>query len=267
MNIPIDKRKGFSLVELSIVLVILGLLVGGVLSGQALIRASELRAVTTEFNRYVAATQAFRDKYFAIPGDMANATEFWGRSSATADCVTNSGAAVGGLGTCDGDGDGGIELPAALYNPNQSGENFQYWRQMQLAGMIEGNVSGTTGAGTISSPSPETFQPSKLGSNAYWVIGSNTVAWFGAIYPSYVTGQNTLSLGGPFSGGLRWIFFQEEMWNIDTKMDDGIPMLGNVVSTSQGWGGPGACIDGAAPGFYKVADRKMTCVFGGITKF
>ena len=58
-------RQGFSLVELSIVLVILGLLVGGVLSGQSLIRASELRKYTTSADKYKTAILSFRDKYFA----------------------------------------------------------------------------------------------------------------------------------------------------------------------------------------------------------
>ena len=71
-------RSGFSLVELSIVLVILGLLTGGILAGQNLIRAAELRSVTTQFQNYHAAVMTFRDKYFALPGDMANAEDFWG---------------------------------------------------------------------------------------------------------------------------------------------------------------------------------------------
>jgi prepilin-type N-terminal cleavage/methylation domain-containing protein len=69
-------QRGFSLVELSIVLVILGLLTGGILAGQSLIRAAELRSITTQFNQYVSATQSFRDKYMALPGDMPNATRF-----------------------------------------------------------------------------------------------------------------------------------------------------------------------------------------------
>jgi len=73
--------SGFSLVELSIVLVILGLLTGGILGGQALIRAAELRAVTTEYDRWVTATRTFQDKYFALPGDMTNATAFWGSAT------------------------------------------------------------------------------------------------------------------------------------------------------------------------------------------
>ena len=76
-------RSGFSLVELSIVLVILGLLTGGILAGQSLIRAAELRSVATESQRYMAALNSFRDKYFALPGDMANATAFWGAQNAT----------------------------------------------------------------------------------------------------------------------------------------------------------------------------------------
>ena len=69
---------GFSLLELSIVLVILGLLAGGVLSGKSLIRAAELRTIGTERDRFRTAMYAFRDKYFMLPGDISNATSFWG---------------------------------------------------------------------------------------------------------------------------------------------------------------------------------------------
>lgn len=74
------SRSGFSLVELSIVLVILGLLTGGVLGGRALIRAAELRAITQEKEAFVTAVNTFRAKYNALPGDMRNATQFWGRA-------------------------------------------------------------------------------------------------------------------------------------------------------------------------------------------
>jgi prepilin-type N-terminal cleavage/methylation domain-containing protein len=60
-------KAAFSLVELSIVLVILGLLTGGILTGQNLIRAAELRAVVTEFNRYQTAVRTFEDKYSPFP--------------------------------------------------------------------------------------------------------------------------------------------------------------------------------------------------------
>ena len=93
-------NKGFTLVELSIVLVILGLLVGGVLSGQSLIRAAELRSITAQQQRFVTSINAFRDKYFALPGDMTNAQSFWGVANATpSTCYSTAGT---GTQTCNG---------------------------------------------------------------------------------------------------------------------------------------------------------------------
>lgn len=81
-------KNAFSLVELSIVLVILGLLTGGILAGQNLIRAAELRSVTTQLQQYQTALQTFRNKYFALPGDMTKATDFWTSAFGT-NCVTD----------------------------------------------------------------------------------------------------------------------------------------------------------------------------------
>ena len=119
------SSQAFSLVELSIVLVILGLLVGGVLSGQSLIRAAELRSVTRDITRYTTATYTFRDKYFSIPGDMTSATSFWGTDNVS--CPNGGGS----TGTCNGNGDGAIGDPAGVGNIC---ENQEFWRQLGLAG-------------------------------------------------------------------------------------------------------------------------------------
>jgi len=68
------KSAGFSLLELSIVLVIIGLIAGGIVAGSSMIRAAELRAVLTELTQYQTATNTFRDKYLGLPGDLRNAT-------------------------------------------------------------------------------------------------------------------------------------------------------------------------------------------------
>ncbi len=68
-----DTRQGFTLVELYIVLVIIGLIVGGVLTGQALIAAAKVRAQMTQLDQYDAAINTFRAKYDCLPGDCANA--------------------------------------------------------------------------------------------------------------------------------------------------------------------------------------------------
>lgn len=134
-------RTGFSLVELSIVLVILGLLVGGILAGQSLIRAAELRSVSTEYARITTSLHAFRDRYFAIPGDFREATRFWQRMTTTG-CTSNSSAALNASGACDGDGNGMLNNGTAVSAPS---EPYQLWRHLALAGLIEGSFTGTSG--------------------------------------------------------------------------------------------------------------------------
>ena len=133
-------RQGFSLVELSIVLVILGLLTGGILAGQSLIRASQLRAVTTEHDRYVAAVQTFRDKYFALPGDMTNATKFWGAADGGDgigfDC---RGAETADIRTCNGNGDGRIG-GALRMSVDSSWEGEIHAKHGIIAGRVTGKL-------------------------------------------------------------------------------------------------------------------------------
>src|ERR1700722_5890685 len=68
------SSSGFTLIELSIVLVIIGLIVGGILVGQDLIKAAEVRAQLSQIEKYNSAVNTFRAKFNAIPGDMAIAT-------------------------------------------------------------------------------------------------------------------------------------------------------------------------------------------------
>jgi len=75
------SERGFTLVELTIVLVIIGLLIGAVLKGQELIENARLKSLMTQLNSYKAATQIFKDRYGALPGDFNNAVAMLGASS------------------------------------------------------------------------------------------------------------------------------------------------------------------------------------------
>lgn len=72
-----QKQNGFTLVELSIVIVIIGLIVAGVVGGQTLVTQAKFRAIVNDFNKYNVAVNAFMLEYNEKPGDMANATSFW----------------------------------------------------------------------------------------------------------------------------------------------------------------------------------------------
>lgn len=213
-------KNGFSLVELSIVLVILGLLTGGILTGKSLIRAAELRAVSTEYGRWVTAMHSFRDRYFMLPGDITNATSVWGLIG-TGTCPSGTGT---GTQTCNGDGDGTIEQPPG---PNSNfGETFTFWQHLANAGLIEGSYTGKSGSGTnfhtiVGTNSP----PSKL-NNAGW-----TVLTRAAGASSYQFGTvNTFQLGAIASSGSSAgpTLKPEEMWGVDKKLDDGKPAYGIV---------------------------------------
>ncbi len=232
-------QRGFSLVELSIVLVILGLLTGGILAGQSLIRAAELRAVNSEVQRYSAAVYSFRDKYFAYPGDMTNATNFWGvqdPTPATCEMTASSGQA-----TCNGNGNGQVEDGSYT----SGSESYRFWQHLANAGLIEGQYSGIAGPGGTMHHVLGVNAPRSKISNSGW--GFSYLGFWAAGDPTTYAGDwgNLYWFGSvgainnrPQSSALT----PEEAWNIDTKTDDGRPGLGKVLMRSDNaWGNAAAC--------------------------
>ena len=248
--------RAFSLVELSIVLVILGLLVGGILAGQSLIRASELRAVSTEYARYQAAINAFRDKYFQLPGDMNNAESFWGKVAvADTDCRDTLGADTK---TCNGDGDGNVETVST-----RSREIFAFWKQLANAGLIEGSYSNTSNGGAWRSTGGVNVPVSKL-SNAGWtVVGRSDIVtqagWYTTMFPPS-NSTNWLEFGTP-GDALTQIpaLRNEEAWNIDTKLDDGRPGTGIVTTYNVVTHANCASSNTASIAIYQLSVTSLAC--------
>ena len=76
------RNQGFTLVEIAIVLVIVGLLIGGVLQGQALISSAKSNSIIKKMQSLQTAYYSFQDRYGAVPGDLANASTIIGGSAA-----------------------------------------------------------------------------------------------------------------------------------------------------------------------------------------
>ncbi len=235
-------NRAFSLVELSIVLVILGLLTGGILAGQSLIRAAELRAANTEYQRYLTAIGSFRDKYFALPGDFGKATDFWGTATA---CPGISSTPAGG--TCNGTPDSTLQPAASTAN-----ELFRFWQHLAYAGLIEGTYSGTSGDTTATNYTAivGTNIPSSKLPNSGW--GAATIGLASVADTTYFDGPygTFFFLGAQTAASLPTTINMkpEEAWNIDTKADDGKPATGKITSleSQAGTSSTTGCSDTAA---------------------
>lgn len=246
-------RRGFSLVELSIVLVILGLLTGGILAGQSLIRASELRSVTADLTRYQTAFYSFRDKYFALPGDFTQAEAFWGSD---AGCPATAANTVTKTATCNGNGNG------IIYH-NGGGnyeESYRAWQHLANAGMIEGSYSGVIStAGAPLSTIPGVNAPKgKMANTGFQVQTLRNYAGNGTWWPSdYGT---MLQFG--MANGTNWTYSAvlkaEEMWGIDVKLDDGRPGYGKVMSLRKSYQ-PCADSDDFTTAQYDVTASGTSC--------
>jgi len=244
--------RGFSLVELSIVLVILGLLTGGILGGQSLIRAAELRSLTSDMQRYSAAVNSFRDKYFGLPGDITNATQFWGAAHATpADCKTTYSTNT----TCNGDGNGRIN-----YHLAHSYEPFRFWQQLALAGLIEGTYGGV-GANSITDyAKPGVSVPtSKLSNVGFFAIHEDSV--LGGTYHYDGSYGNYFRIGS--DDGAGWLntpsIKPEELWNIDKKMDDGRPAFGKILSWKSTYSANCTTTDVSSTAEYALTQTGKNC--------
>ncbi len=132
-------QAGFTLVELSIVLVIIGLIIGGVLVGQDLIKAAEIRSQVAQIQEYNSAVNAFRDRYQVIPGDVGavKATQFGFNDAANR---------VPGTNNCDQDGL--IECNAAGCADIRAfgGETAVFWTDLYDTLLIAAELDTATSA-------------------------------------------------------------------------------------------------------------------------
>lgn len=131
-----SRQSGFTLIEIAIVLVIIGLLLGGVLKGQEMIENGKTKAVVNDFNGFVAAVNSYRDRYKALPGDDATDTTTRG--------WTNN---VGG-----GNNNGLVGNAAVNPFTTNNGENNNFWRALRYANLINGDPALTGATARPSTP-------------------------------------------------------------------------------------------------------------------
>ncbi|HEV3010231.1 MAG TPA: prepilin-type N-terminal cleavage/methylation domain-containing protein [Burkholderiales bacterium] len=162
MRVMQGKQGGFTLVEIAIVLVIIGLLLGGILKGQEMITQAKIKNVVADFSGVSAAYYGYQDRYRAIPGDDPNAATRW----------TVAPAAVAG---------GGNGVIQGKYNSQtDADESRKWWDHLRRAGFVSGSgysqpfnaLAGIIGVQTGDAGTP-TIGPAMGGISGLMVCSTN----------------------------------------------------------------------------------------------
>ena len=236
-------KSGFTLIEMAIVLVIIGLIVGAVLAGQSLIVQAQMRATMKQIESYKTAVATFRDKYYCMPGDCKTATSFW-----TADPACNSSnsarpymAAPNGM-TCNGNGNGIISFIGSGY-----AEMMLFWQHLSLAGLIQGTYTGTCGwdggacqgTGWDDTYLANLNAPSAPIGSAMIILENPQVNFPGDARYGSTSGQHAFWMGaantndGSGNPVVRYdpnpVLTPNQAYGLDSKYDDGTPGGGAII--------------------------------------
>ena len=238
-------EKGFTLIELSIVLVLVGLIISGVVGGEALIRQAELRSIMTQANGYRVAINTFQLQYDALPGDIPDAWDYWGAACGPNDFSRNGG--------CNGDGNSYIVGNPPNSSQNE-GEALRFWQHLTLAELIPGNYTGAI------MPSPVigvTVPGTKIGNVLFF---PESMMLYSTEERNYFSIEE--SIPGPSNWQSGWLTGGEAA-RIDRKFDDGLAHDGKIKARD-GWSNSAweyGCLDLTPdPDVYDKMGTERNCV-------
>jgi prepilin-type N-terminal cleavage/methylation domain-containing protein len=229
-----QQQKGFTLVEIAIVLVIIGLLLGGILKGQELINSARVRNLADSTSGIQAAYFGFIDRYRRVPGD-------WD--------ATNAGNAIAGVITSGGNNNGRLDTTGGWDEANA------LWEHISKAGFISGAYVGGTGEPNTNNG----VAPLNPFNSPIIVARTDNYLDVTSTPPSRL--HLIIGRGTPVDIARE----------LDTKLDDSNPETGNLRSAATGagplggaagsaWGGSqSGCVDTTGAAFWDVNADIQDC--------
>lgn len=201
------NQQGFTLVEIAIVLVIIGLLLGGVLKGQELINSAKAKSLVNDFRTISTAIYAYQDRFRFMPGDDPAANQHVGGELAS---------------TPSGDPHGNGRIGGAWNSSTTTDESFLVWQHLRLANLL----TGTTSTSDTANYFPRNADNGRIGITGTEPILPATSA------SGTSTGSEALHMTGAFflcSDGISARLARQ----VDSTMDDGNTQTGNVRAMQQ----------------------------------
>ena len=191
-----QKQSGFTLIEIAIVLVIIGLLLGGVLKGQELINSAKVKNLASDFKNIPLYIYGYQDKYRSLPGDDKSVTS---HASASAVLATTGGTVGNGI------------IEGKWDTTTNTDETFLFWQHVRMAGLAPGATDITAAE----------YLPTNSVGGALGITNSTTTdAPITGMRGSYIVCSNAIA--GKFAKQL------------DTTLDDGNTATGSVQVTAEG---------------------------------
>jgi prepilin-type N-terminal cleavage/methylation domain-containing protein len=226
------KNRGFTLVEIAIVLVVIGLLLGGILKGQELITSARVRNIADQNSGVQAAYYGFIDRYRQVPGDWS---------------ADNARKAIPGV-TTGGNGNGRLDSA----NGRDFTEALALWEHLSKARFIQGSYSG----GSEAPSQNETDKAPRNAFNGFLMLYRSTDYFDQSATP---TEQLNLVLGAGIPVNV--------LAELDTKIDDGLPRSGvlrHAVSEGGTFGplshSSADCVDSSqTPPVWNIAGNQQLC--------
>lgn len=254
------SRHAFSLVEMAVVIAIIGLLAGGVVAGQSLFKTSQLRSLGDQIARHANAVMQFEQEFNALPGDMSNATSYWGAADSGdglgADCYD----LIKTTTTCNGTGN-------RVVHQSETGtadgtETYLMWQHLSLAGLIPGSYSGRTntlgtygtkaGTNTPDLPYTATMVAYSWGNTAGYCYTADTVDYYQGCYGLTFIVTYSIYTAPGWAG--THLLYPDEMQMLDRKLDDGMPGYG-VFRTYRS----GSCASSSSSTDYNIGYNGRAC--------
>ena len=235
------SRAGFTLAEISVVIVIVALIVGGIVVASQMLYTAKIQKTASQLQQIKSNMMAFKLKYGKYPGDFDRATQFW----PSTDPLKNP---------RNGNGDG--KIASQDYTTWANYEAYNAFHHLSLAGMIWGTYLPVTGNDYDPYIWPQTCAAcavivelnksyvsvtygthwTSLGLSTNWLVLSSRkvpirdVGFLIDMLTEWGTGTQVGILG-------------KDAWALDNKMDDGMPLTGSVKSNTPVMGGEGGIVE------------------------
>ena len=227
-----NKQSGFTLVEIAIVLVIIGLLLGGVLKGQELINSAKVKNMINDFRATSTFVFAYQDRFRALPGDDPRAVANVGAAAAaTTPALTLGNARINGT----------------WLSLTPTDESYLFWEQVRRAGLATGDPAPVAAPAAADAYNPRNADGGRMGITGDPVI-TTAGAWVANFYIC--------------SAGIQGRFARQ----LDTTIDDGntstgtVRVIGTVAENVAATGGLASAATSATIGVADDATLFTVCV-------